>query len=611
MKRIFALLAALLLFCGCSAEPAATTQSETGEPTKPQISFYDPNSDVEESTGGAVRAYPLGAETALGFRFMDRDLLLFTKDPQVELTTVSLLQGENLTVSKALLLDCALNPEDPHLLVDPTQLCYYNLEENSLVILDRGLNETRRIRLPDDVTSEPVISADLSHLYYCAGNEIRVLELESGLSRMLKQQECRERRLLGFHFGDTILETFVVDPNGAGAVDFVSAADGLSVGSDAQLLSLTSGSGRYLLQRQDGVVTETLVGDTVGEIKSLSLPAGWQCFEAFGANGVMMAGKGQLAFVSISSGKVTARVDLGDDVQISHAAMDPGGNAVWILGTDSHLQSQVLYRWDLTAGEVNENAVVLHERYSQENPDTAGIQAAANRAKLLADTNGLQIYVDNSFTQPEEYRVIPAFQGEALNVGLATLEATFARMPEGFFDKLRSVGKDGMIHVALVRQILNAADVPVDEGGLHYAVGGDHYVLLTVGGDLENRIYRELSHVMDAAVYGGSKAFDDWKNLNPEGFAYLGTYQGYESLGQDPLLSGENRAFVDAYSMTFAREDRAAVFAVAMESGNEQLFASPFLQAKLQRLCQGIREAFEWQETEMELPWEQYLTPQA
>ena len=437
---------------------------------------------------------------------MDRDLLLFTKDPQVELTTVSLLQGENLTVSKALLLDCALNPEDPHLLVDPTQLCYYNLEENSLVILDRGLNETRRIRLPDDVTSEPVISADLSHLYYCAGNEIRVLELESGLSRMLKQQECRERRLLGFHFGDTILETFVVDPNGAGAVDFVSAADGLSVGSDAQLLSLTSGSGRYLLQRQDGVVTETLVGDTAGEIKSLSLPAGWQCFEAFGANGVMMAGKGQLAFVSISSGKVTARVDLGDDVQISHAAMDPGGNAVWILGTDSHLQSQVLYRWDLTAGEVNENAVVLHERYSQENPDTAGIQAAANRAKLLADTYGLQIYVDNSFTQPEEYSVIPAFQGEALNVGLATLEATFVRMPEGFFDKLRSVGKDGMIHVALVRQILDAADAPVEEGGLHYAVGGDHYVLLTVGGDLENRIYRELSHVMDAAVYGGSKA---------------------------------------------------------------------------------------------------------
>ena len=142
-------------------------------------------------------------------------------------------------------------------------------------------------------------------------------------------------------------------------------------------------------------------------------------------------------------------------------------------------------------------------------------------------------------------------------------------------------------------------------------MGGDHYVLLTVGGDLENRIYRELSHVMDAAVYGGSKAFDDWKNLNPEGFAYLGTYQGYESLGQDPLLSGENRAFVDAYSMIFAREDRAAVFAAAMESGNEQLFASPFLQAKLQRLCQGIREAFEWQETEMELPWEQYLTPQA
>jgi hypothetical protein len=44
-----------------------------------------------------------------------------------------------------------------------------------------------------------------------------------------------------------------------------------------------------------------------------------------------------------------------------------------------------------------------------------------------------------------------------------------------------------------------------------------------------------------------------------------------------------------------------------MMEGNEALFASPVMQAKLKQLSLGIREAYKWVKTEIQLPWEQYI----
>lgn len=57
-------------------------------------------------------------------------------------------------------------------------------------------------------------------------------------------------------------------------------------------------------------------------------------------------------------------------------------------------------------------------------------------------------------------------------------------------------------------------------------------------------------------------------------------------------MQPDTRSFVDTYSMSYPKEDRARIFEYAMTAGNEPLFAASPLQYKLKMLCQGIREAF-------------------
>ena len=73
-------------------------------------------------------------------------------------------------------------------------------------------------------------------------------------------------------------------------------------------------------------------------------------------------------------------------------------------------------------------------------------------------------------------------------------------------------------------------------------------------------------------------------------------------------LEGENRAFIDTYSMSYPKEDRARIMEYASMEGNDHYFESPMMQRKLEVLCRGIREAFGLEGLQSPLPWERYLT---
>ena len=75
----------------------------------------------------------------------------------------------------------------------------------------------------------------------------------------------------------------------------------------------------------------------------------------------------------------------------------------------------------------------------------------------------------------------------------------------------------------------------------------------------------------------------------------------------DPMLSGDKRAFADSFSMSYPIEDRAAVFRYAMSDGGAEVFASKTMQQKLETLCKAIRNACGWKKSEETFLWEQYL----
>ena len=59
--------------------------------------------------------------------------------------------------------------------------------------------------------------------------------------------------------------------------------------------------------------------------------------------------------------------------------------------------------------------------------------------------------------------------------------------------------------------------------------------------------------------------------------------------------------------MCYPKEDRARIMEYAMLDDKEDLFRSAPMQAKLRRLCLGIRKAFHLEEEPVTYRWEQYL----
>ena len=81
------------------------------------------------------------------------------------------------------------------------------------------------------------------------------------------------------------------------------------------------------------------------------------------------------------------------------------------------------------------------------------------------------------------------------------------------------------------------------------------------------------------------------------------------NLNRDPVqyLEDGTRAFIDTYSMSFPKEDRARIMQYAATADHGYYFESEIMQRKLRTLCEGIRIAFDLRECPVAFVWEQYL----
>ena len=154
MKRLIVCLLAVLLLTGCARDLPAQTEETTTVPetTIPETTvaeepgLYDPDSEIEASTNGAVRAYPLDTDTCSGVAVMGDDLLLFMAEETG--TRLVLLTGENLSEEVSVELDCYLFAGDPSLQINERGIGYYDDQTNEMVFLNAYLQETSRLMLP-------------------------------------------------------------------------------------------------------------------------------------------------------------------------------------------------------------------------------------------------------------------------------------------------------------------------------------------------------------------------------------------------------------------------------------------------------------------------------
>jgi len=618
MKRwLIGILALLLLLSGCDGEPKPETtqtgpqQTATETTVPPGPSLYTPGSAMEENSGGSIRVFTPEGGSLMGWGFMGRDPVLFlaTEEQTTEAVRIHGESGEIL--ARNVLEGEGLNVWTGFAMTE-TRLACYDMGQDCVRIYDGQFRQTQMIPIPNPVSGSVLISSDLAEAYYTSGSELRALDLNTGVSRLVRQTEGSEIFLNWLLFDDTVACCYVSDPYES-YEGFFSTADGRSLGQDSALYNIGSAGDRFLLRRTDGPVMELLLGTRDGALQSFRAEDTTVSFQLLPVSGRLAEHYEEeqgtrLVLYEPEQGYMEARILLKDVFQLYDLREDASGN-LWFTAMDPVNRVDVLCCWDVSACEASDTVARIGKRYTAEDPDLEGLAQCRTRADALEERFGVDILLHREPIEPYDYAFTFEYQVSAIEDCLDALETAMEKFPEGFFETAASVTESGTFHISLVRAMEGTEfNTVTDAVGLQYWIEGDAYIALLSQSGLEQNFYHELSHALDTYVYANSIHYDFWADNNPKGFDYDYSYTEYENHWDSPYLEPETRAFIDSYSMTYPHEDRARVLEYAMTDGNADYFTTETMQAKLKQLCLGIRQAFGWKKCEGTFLWEQYLT---
>lgn len=587
-KHLLSLFLCCLLLCGCgreNPEPTVPTVTETAPMDVLPQDLYLPGSPIEQETNGAVLAYPLPMDHPYGLRAVGNRILILSGGKK---TTLTVLAGGSGTVAGRLELPFLLEAQDSSLRTDKEGISYFDPLRRETVVLDPSLNELQAVSAPLDMVGTPILSEDRSMLYYCTEGALRCWDLNSGIRRMIKEFSAPGQRLAGLHMDDQVAECRQVEE---GRTMLLSAQDGrLLYTTDENLTFTTVGTHWYaalgtaqqqLLLFGDGDNAPTLLTP-----ENLRRGTFLECL-----HGAVTVGRGTLSYYSLSTGTLTSRLSLPGNPLVE----DTGEGWVYVLAED------VLYRWDVRSLPYENQ-----DRYTGPYSDRNLTQCQA-RAEELSEKYGIRILIgqEAADAHPWDYNFQPEMLKSVTTEQLEMLDTWLTAYPKEMLEDTKSHFSD--LTLCLVRDISGApASGSIGTAnGLQFFDGTHAYLALAAGPDSDHALYHELFHVMETRLLTESTAFDRWDTLNPKGFDY--NYSYAVSQNTPEYTEGDSRSFIDVYSMSYPKEDRARIMEFAMTAGNEELFRAPTLQSKLTALCQGIREAYGLKKSPETYRWEQYL----
>lgn len=620
MKRLLTALLACLLLCGCvrnTPSEESTPTSGTAAPlsTSAPVGTYAPGSTLEQETNGALRVYPLPISDVCGIRALGDGLLVFSGS---ETTTITLLTGESLAIGTSISLDFYLDPQDTSLQFLEGEFAYYDPVNRQTVVLDGSLREVSHIAAPDGLVGSPLLSADRNILYYCTAAAIRAWDLETGIRRVIKELSYSEQTITGLHWNDTVLQCRILDGEDIRTL-LISIDTGRLLYETSGDFYLVCDGERYYASFSGGAVQTLLFGAGSEKPRAL-LPEDLaaQCFllpQSHGAVSVSEPSEEKIALVYYDLDTGIQGDILQIEAQTQPTGIVSGGDCIYLLTYSPDYGCQAIYRWDFSpVSSAVGKPVYTGTYYTAASPDTAGLAQCCAYAAEIGSKYGIEVLLwkDAVAAQPWDYDLEAEHRVPVLQRELELLDQRLAQYPDGFLAATASHFTS--LKICLVRQLTGTAESGSlsSATGLQFFRGTDSYIALAVGKYSDRALYHELFHVMETHIWGNSIAFDQWEDLNPAGFSYDYNYLTNANRDSGVYLHDENRAFIDTYSMSFPKEDRARIMEYAMLPGNRELFRHSILQAKLTKLCEGIREAYGLRKSEEILPWEQYLeTPLA
>lgn len=604
MKRLLGLLLLIVLLWGCSAKETpqeAPTEPATQAQTDPGT--YDPQNPIESQTGGAVMAYKPDMTNCTGMLTMGEALLVFRGE------NPTLLTHQQLTEFTTVELPGLPSPDSGLVQAHDDSVAYYNEKEKSIVFLGKNLRETARLQLQDDVVGGVYLSPDWKMAYYCTAEEVCALDMQTGISRLLKEHGGAKKTVTGVFLNGRALRCTSMQEDGTEKTVLLSTETGEQIYEGDHLASLATGEDWYFLQMQDCSVPEWLIGKDRGDATCL-WPVGdpVEHWVLPGCDGVLTLCRQDGALVldqyMFETGLRTASVRLEGLSEIHDLSVSSKGEVFFCSG-------ESVYRWMPEKSPVEDETVYTMPRFNPNRPDEAGIAAAQTAAKALEKRYKVELllYSEADSVAPWDYRFETEYIGKAYEKAIGQLDKIMAQFPEGFFATAAEKSANKKLTIVLVRGIYGAPESGTLESapGVQYWLDGKAYIALTMGETLERYFYHEMGHVIDTVVLSKTKYFYEWEKWNPAGFKYDNDYTANLDRKDDQYLKAADRWFIDMYSMSFAVEDRSRIFEYASLPGNEAYFTSPHMQKKLQQICTGIRRAFGLRKDPNTFLWEQYL----
>ncbi len=616
MKRWILLLAVVLMLTGCSKEtaPDSNTLPSGDLPQQEQGGLYEPDSALEQQTDGAVKVYPLEKGMYDGLLSTGDDLLLFSE----AVTRMTLLTGNNLVsaVTKDLPYTAALDIRQLHR--EEVGFAYVDAGDGSVVFLSAALHEVSRLKLPEDRIGSAQLSPDWNTVYYCTAGGVRALDMKTGVSRVVTEQSHSGQSVTNILMDGAVLCCELQQEDGTRTMKMIASDNGQVLWEGPALKNFVTAEKNWFLPMDRGTVTELLFGqeDTIQNLwlteSADSITALPEC------NGVVTTTEDssgyRLDYYDLDSGKHSASVQLAGIKSIQSICADGAEGALWFLAKNAADGSDMICRWELAKSQTEDQNVYTAPHYTREEPDEDGLKRFHIAVETLEKRYGVKLLLGEApmAVMPDNYSFETEYLVQAFEKYLPVLEAAMARFPEEFY-KTAALATDGdIIHIGLVRSIsgdLKQGTLP-RMPVIQYWQDGEMYLILPMSEQLEQNFYHGMSHVLETRILSNSTAYYGWNSLNPAGFTYDNNYILNADRDGAKYLDPKNRSFVDTFSMSYAKEDRARILEYACMPGNAELFRSPVMQSKLRTVCDGIRKTFVTDDGDKAFIWEQYLLPE-
>ncbi len=588
MKKllIIVLLAALILTaCSQNAQMQETVPTLDTAPQGCQVL----DSDIAKDTQNAVWVYEPDVAKVQSIATIADRLLILSGANNENLTALTGNEGI-VAAQTQLQANTVLQYQNTY-----EGVAYYSAEEKLVQFLDSQLQPTRQIAMPQDISGEPMVSAQRGEIYYCVGQDVYGLDMEDGISRKIKTVDCVSLQMAGCYFEGKVLSVQAQTQDGQINTIYFSGENGITYVQENGIDMIATYEDAYFVRRMAGIIEQRIFGKLEATPVSWTVQADVIPALELGimvAHQVSQEGVMTLDAYEHATGNHVASVSFAAPGDVVSAVPDRWSNCIWILTEDASGNQKIL-RWNYKSSLVTDERVYTDVLYTAENTDSAGLKECQKRVDSLNRDYDVRIRIwQDAAKYIDGHTVVAEHIPQAINRCLDDLEAVFESLPRRFLS--RSVATQ--IRICIVRSIDGKQDAA------QFWYDGDAFILICPGADLSDVFIRELGNVVNSHILGNSPIVDNWNSLNPAGFDYADASTYDESYLQD-----DTRAFVDEEAMTSVTKDRSRLFWQAMQPDNQAMFSSQIMQTKLNQLCLGIRDAWRWEREKEIFPWEQYL----